>query len=82
MFGVSVDVGYHAGHQPSPPLNPHHRVQASISFPVFCPELGLFERERLTRFGDRFSADSVEDELAPEFVFGAELEVFPRSLTS
>ena len=77
-----IYVGNRAGNHSRCPFRAHHRVQAAVSFPVFCPELEFFKRDCLTRFGDGSSPDAVDDEFAPEFVFGAELVFFPRSLTS
>jgi len=77
-----VDVGQRAGYERRTPLGTHHRVQIAVGGSVLNPELVLPEAEVFSGFGDGSSADSIEDELAPEFVFGAELVVFPRSFTS
>ena len=82
LFGIAVGICNHTGHNARAPLSSHHWVQATVFGPVFCPELVFFEADRFPRFGDGAAADSVEDELAPELVFGAELVLFPRSLTS
>lgn len=81
-FRIPVHVSDDACHNPSTPFGAHHRVQASVAFPVFNPELEFPEAEDFLRFGDGSAADAVEDEFTPDFVFSAEFVVFPRSLTS
>lgn len=76
-----VDVSQHGGDQRRAPLRPHHRVQATVLAAVPEPELELSEAESLLSFCDRSSADAVEDEFAPDFIFGGEL-IFPSSFTS
>lgn len=78
----TVEVGQRAGYQRSAPLGAHHRIKISVRGAVFNPDLILPETQVVSGFGNCSSTDAVEDELAPEFVFGAELEVFPKSLTS
>lgn len=76
-----IDVRQHGCDQRRTPLCSHHGVQAPVLAAVPEPELELSKAEPFLRFRDRPAADAVEDEFAPDFIFGGEL-IFPSSFTS